>query len=229
MRYFLFSIIIFVFIVSETLSQIKYEKLPGQIKGTTYSIKYKTYLSSHNGKSHYDSSIDEENMNFGKRFLYSQKILWPTSIAGHIGLYTISSEPVTWDMFKLQTIKESFTKLPIIEHDPWNYNYIVHPIMGSFSYLAYRNLGGSWWESLIGTSINSIIYEYIIASSTQRPSIIDLTVTPVGGTILGEGIYQLKKSFTRDNYLSPIEKIIITILDPFEIIHVKFRYHRLIN
>jgi len=101
--------------------------------------------------------------------------------------------------------------------------------MGSYSYLAYRNRGAGFWESFLGSAINSTIYEYIIASSTQRPSVIDLTVTPIGGSILGEGIFQLKKKFTRDNYLSLIEKIIITIIDPFEVLHVKFKFHKLIK
>ncbi len=72
------------------------------------------------------------------------------------------------------------------------------------------------------------IYEYLIASSTQRPSIIDMIITPVGGAILGEGIYQLKKRFTSDNYLSTFEKIIITILDPFDVLHVRFRFTRML-
>ncbi|MFC2120315.1 DUF3943 domain-containing protein [Bacteroidota bacterium] len=171
---------------------------------------------------------NDETMNFGKRFLYSQKILWPTSVLGHIGLYVSSTNGVNWNDFRFETIKESFTKPPIVESDPWVYNYMVHPVMGSFSYLSYRNRGAGWWESCLGTGINSAIYEYVIASSTQRPSIVDLSATTIGGAILGESIFQLKKQFYKDNYLSLLEKILITILDPFEVLHVKFRYSRLI-
>ena len=172
----------------------------------------------------------DKEYTFGRRFLYSQKILWPSSIVGHLGLYIISADIVDWGkQFSFQTVKESFTKPPIIEQDPWIYNYLVHPVMGSYSYLAFRNRGAGFWESLLGSLINSTIYEYLIASSTQRPSIIDLTVTPISGSILGEGIFLLKKKFTRDNYLSLIEKIIITILDPFEVMHVKFKFQRLIK
>ena len=177
----------------------------------------------------FDKIPKNEDMNFGKRFLYSQKILWPTSVLGHIGLYMSSTDGVDWGDFRFQTIKESFTKPPIVESDPWVYNYFVHPVMGSFSYLSYRNKGAGWWESCLGTGINSAIYEYIIASSTQRPSIVDLSVTTFGGAILGESIFQLKKQFYQDNKLNILEKILITILDPFEVMRVKFRYSRLIR
>ena len=228
MRTIIYIIIILILIAQQGFAQFKNEVYcTNNIVESIHIPKSSTDIF--NKQFGLDFFDEEDNMNFGKRFIYSQKILWPSSIAGHIGLYIISSRPVTWSMFSFQTIKESFTKLPIIEKDPWVYNYMVHPIMGSFSYLAFRNRGGSWWESLIGTCINSTIYEYIIASSTQRPSAIDLSVTPIGGAIIGEGIFQLKRHFIHDNYLNLLEKIIITIIDPFEILHVGFKYHRLIN
>jgi len=229
LRYLLINILIFGIVVTSSYSQKFIDNSLDYLPKLSISRDLKSSERLYFYKDNYDLMENNENMNFGKRFLYSQKILWPSSIAGHIGLYIMSTEPVSWDMFRFQTVKESFTKAPIVERDPWVYNYMVHPIKGSFSYLAYRNKGGSFWESVLGTAINSVIYEYIIASSTQRPSAIDLTVTPIGGALLGEGIYQLKNQFTRDKYLSIFEKIIISIIDPFDVIYNGFNYQRMIK
>ena len=116
---------------------------------------------------------------------------------------------------------------PVWDNDTFSWNYIVHPIMGSFSYLAYRNKKAYWAEAFAGAAINSAIYEYLIAGATQQPSINDLIVTPVLGSLLGEGIYQVKKQMLKDHRLTRIEKIFITITDPFEVIYYGFNFRKI--
>ncbi len=175
-----------------------------------------------------NNSIWFKNANsFPKRFLYSQAILWPSSFAGHVGLYIAKdnfdwSNAVRWSMYK-----KTFSQAPIIDEDHWSWNYEVHPYMGSVSYLAYRNREASVWESIAGTALNSIIYEFLIAGGTQTPSLNDLIVTPLGGSLLGEAIFQFKKILLKDRYLSLFEKILITILDPVEVLYYGFNYQKL--
>lgn len=164
---------------------------------------------------------------FRHRFLYSQAILWPSSVSGHIGLY-IAKGNFNWSSaVNLDTYRRTFSQFPKIDEDHWSWNYEVHPYMGSISYLAYRNRKASIWESIAGAALNSFVYEYIIAGGTQQPSLNDLIATPLGGTLLGEGIYQLKKYLLRDKYLSTIEKILITICDPLEVFYFGFDYGKL--
>jgi len=162
-----------------------------------------------------------------KRFAYSQAILWPTSFGAHLYVYitedNIGNLP---RIYTMRTYKRTFTLPPVWDTDSLVWNYAVHPVMGSFSYLAYRNRRAHWAEAFAGTAINSAIYEYIIAGATQQPSINDLIVTPVLGSLLGEGIYQLKKQLLRDQHLNTFEKILITIADPFEVFYYGFNYNK---
>jgi len=166
---------------------------------------------------------------FHNRFLYSQAILWPSSIAGHIGLYIVKDDFDWSEAVRLSVYKKTFTEWPKIDKDHWSWNYEAHPYMGSLSYLTYRNRKASLWESVAGTALNSVIYEYIIAGGTQRPSINDMLVTPIGGSLLGEGLYQLKKYVIRDKYLSLFDKILLTIIDPIEVFYFGFNYQKFLR
>jgi hypothetical protein len=136
------------------------------------------------------------------------------------------------DWSKIVTLRKyqrTFTLPPVWDDDHWSWNYEVHPIMGSFSYLAYRNRQAPWYEAFAGSAVNSLIYEYLIAGGTQQPSYNDMIVTPVMGSLLGEGIYQFKKWMLRDKHLKTWEKVAITITDPFEAFYYGFNYKKMIR
>ncbi len=163
-----------------------------------------------------------------KRFLYSQTILWPSSLAAHTYLY-IKEDVDVVKAVSLQKYRRTFTLPPVWDSDHWSWNYEVHPVMGSFSYLAYRNRQAHWLEAFAGAALNSAIYEYIIAGGTQQPSYNDLIVTPILGSLLGEGIYQMKKKMLRDKNLNLWEKIVITVTDPFETFYFGFNFNKMIR
>jgi len=166
------------------------------------------------------------------RFLYSQTILWPSSIAAHTYMYVKEDIQGDFDWSKVITLRKyqrTFTLPPVWDSDHWSWNYEVHPIMGSFSYLAYRNRQAPWYEAFAGSAVNSAIYEYLIAGGTQQPSYNDMIVTPILGSLLGEGIYQFKKWVLRDHHLKTWEKIAITITDPFEAFYYGFDYKKIIR
>ncbi len=163
-----------------------------------------------------------------KRVAYSQAILWPASAAGHLGLYIRDGELGNLsNIYTLRMYKRTFTLPPVWDSDTFSWNYVVHPIMGSFSYLAYRNKRAHWAEAFAGAALNSAIYEYFIAGATQQPSINDMVMTPILGSLLGEGIYQLKKQMLRNRHLGIVEKIVMTVSDPFEVIYYGFNYRKI--
>ncbi len=162
------------------------------------------------------------------RFAYSQAILWPSSLTGHFYLYLRDGQLGNLgNIYTLRTYRRSFTLPPVWDNDSLSWNYGVHPIMGSFSYLAYRNKHAHWAEAFAGAAVNSAIYEYLIAGGTQQPSINDLIVTPVLGSLLGEGIYQVKKRILRDQHLNWVEKIFLTVTDPFEVFYYGFNFRKI--
>lgn len=162
------------------------------------------------------------------RFCYSQAILWPSSLGGHLYLYVRDGDLGNLsNIYTLRKLKRTYTLPPVWDQDSISWNYGAHPIMGSFSYLSYRNKKAHWVEALAGTAVNSAIYEYVIAGATQRPSINDMIITPVLGSLLGEGIYQLKKQMLRNHHLTVLEKIVLTVTDPFEVLYYGFNYGKI--
>jgi len=165
--------------------------------------------------------------NFPRRFLYSQSFLWPSYVGSHAYLI-IRDDDFQWEYyFNIKKYKRAFTQPPKWDLDDWEWNYAVHPYMGSLSYLAYRNRQASIFESFLGAALNSVVYEYIFAGGTQQPSAQDLMVTPLAGSLLGEGLYQFKKRVLRDPSLNLFQKALITASDPFEVFYFGFNFKKM--
>ena len=83
---------------------------------------------------------------------------------------------------------ENIAKGPVIDNDSLVINYVGHPVAGSYFYIWGRQSGLSWQESAILTTLMSTFYwEYGWESFAEVPSTQDLFVTPILGSILGEG------------------------------------------
>jgi len=77
---------------------------------------------------------------------------------------------------------------PVWDNDNWAVNYIGHSLAGSYFYVWGRQSGLSWQEStLLTTLMSTFFWEYGWEAFAEKPSIQDLVVTPVLGSILGEG------------------------------------------
>lgn len=83
---------------------------------------------------------------------------------------------------------------PQKDDDDFHTNYILHPLMGSETYLRARegNFGVS--GSIAFSMGASITWEYLVESWVLHPSTQDLIVTTGVGWLLGELRYQLKQS-----------------------------------
>lgn len=121
-----------------------------------------------------------------------------------------------------QNIKRSWTKPPVIDHDKWQLNYIAHPVGGMYTYLTERNHNRSIWRAFGYSLFTSCMWEYVIEGIAEQPSIQDLIVTPIGGAILGEGIFQLT-ILMRKNGFTLTEKIITTVINPIYVIQRGFK------
>lgn len=109
--------------------------------------------------------------------------------------------------------KEAWTKPPVFDKDRAVVNYLGHPFFGAQFYLSQRNYGESPLYSFLFSTFTSTCFEYFIESWSERPSITDLIVTPIVGSILGEAVYQATKHMRKDGFTTA-EKIIITVINP---------------
>ncbi len=118
----------------------------------------------------------------------------------------LSGEADDWP--GLGNFKSAFSDGPRRDDDSALYNFVLHPLWGSETYLRAReaNFGmvGSFGFSL-GASVT---WEYLFESWTEHPSTQDLIFTTGIGWMLGELRYRLKQrsSAEADWWIDPIHK-----------------------
>lgn len=69
--------------------------------------------------------------------------------------------------------------------DSFTTNFIAHPLFGAFTYYVFRKQGYTAKQSFYATVLQSALFEYAVEGFVERPSGIDLIVTPVIGAPLG--------------------------------------------
>ena len=96
------------------------------------------------------------------------------------------------------------------DHDSYVYNFILHPLWGSETYLRAREVGFSWPGSMAFSLGCSAAWEFLIESWSQRPSEQDLIFTTGIGWIIGELRYQMKKKMDPKDYwfVDPINTLL---------------------
>jgi Domain of unknown function (DUF3943) len=122
----------------------------------------------------------------------------------------------SWDSFK-----DAWTKPPVIDSDNPAVNFLGHPYFGSLYYLSQRNYGESPLYSFLFSTFMSTAFEYFIESWDEQPSMTDLIVTPVVGSIYGELVYRATQNMRQDGFTKG-EKIILTIINPLYVIQNGF-------
>lgn len=89
---------------------------------------------------------------------------------------------------------KNVSREPVWDKDDLFLNYIAHPYVGAVYYMGARSAGANAVSSFAYSfMLSTFFWEYGIEAFAERPSIQDLIVTPVGGAIVGEGFYLLKR------------------------------------
>ena len=121
------------------------------------------------------------------------------------------------DIFKKwhQHVKEG----PVTDKDDLFLNYIAHPYVGAWYYMAGRSSGvGIFGSFLYSFAFSTFFWEYGIEAFAEIPSKQDLIITPIGGSILGEGFYILKRHIIENDYellnSKFFGKLMIWLMDP---------------
>lgn len=110
-------------------------------------------------------------------------------------------EEIQKDPFYKRWFNNIFKKGPEWDHDKFYFNYILHPYAGAVYFMAARTCGFSFWQSMLYSAIiSSVGWEFGIEACMERPSYQDLFVTPVIGSLIGEGFYRLKRQIVDRDY-----------------------------
>ena len=122
---------------------------------------------------------------------------------------------------------------PVWDNDALWLNYITHPYWGSVYYLQARYAGLKPMESFgYSVLLSTVFWEYGIEAVAENPSIQDLIITPVLGSLLGEFFYQTSLSIINNNetlYNSRALGItVLTLMNPFYPIMEKTPIHNFV-
>jgi len=119
--------------------------------------------------------------------------------------------------------KENVKAGPVWDKDNWVLNWVTHPYCGGIYYMTARSSGFTIIESFGYSAIMSTFFwEYGIEAFAEVPSIQDLIITPVIGSMMGEGFFYIKKSILRHDKKVLNSKFLgissLFLIDPFNTI-----------
>lgn len=125
--------------------------------------------------------------------------------------------------------KENVKAGPVWDDDDWVLNYITHPYSGGVYYMTARSSGFTILESFAYSAVMSTFFwEYGIEAFAEVPSTQDLIITPVLGSVVGEGFFYAKKSILRNDHRVLKSRFLgytsLLLMDPFNTILDGFGY-----
>ena len=114
-------------------------------------------------------------------------------------LYLMPESLTNWSGAKLKEKSlwarwsEHVSSGPVWDDDAWAINYIGHPVSGAYYYTMARNDGMSTYESAaFSTLMSTLFWEYGYEAFSEVPSIQDIILTPLIGSLLGEELIVLQ-------------------------------------
>lgn len=131
-------------------------------------------------------------------------------------LECLPEDATSWNRAELQDVplfkrwhNNVIKKGPEWDHDKFYFNYILHPYAGAVYFMAARSCGFNMWQSLLYCSlISNVGWEFGIEAFMERPSIQDLLITPLVGSVIGEGFYRIKRHIVRQGYTLAGSKVL---------------------
>lgn len=101
-----------------------------------------------------------------------------------------------WERYRMH-----FKAGPVWDGDKFIFNWVLHPYGGAAYYMSARSCGFNVWGSfLYSFCVSTFFWEYGVECFMEVPSMQDLVITPIVGSLFGEGFYLAKRSILRNNY-----------------------------
>ena len=171
----------------------------------------------------WDITLFDKNPTENQAWLwYQSKVTLGLALGVLVVIGLLPTRISKWDKSNLHPFKrwwDNVSRGPVVDDDKWYINYIGHPYFGGVYYVSARSSGYNPWNSFVYSLLMStFLYEYGIEAIFERPSIQDLIVTPVVGSIYGEWAFRKKAAIIQDDGRAMGSKTIGTValllLDP---------------
>jgi hypothetical protein len=163
--------------------------------------------------------------------------LWPKRIthqniaallvagAASLGTLWVLPEDISkWDKSVPMRVylKRAYTQPPVWDTDHYYWNYVIHPMTGSWIYLMERNHGRSPIRGFLLSTAASIGWEYGFEALIEQPSIQDLIVTSPVGSLIGELSYRATLAMKRNGF-NGVERVVLTVINPAYVVTNGYR------
>lgn len=188
--------------------------------------RYRTITTMNEVSEQYITEINTKALTNTDSTLVNETRNLAYLMVGTVGLIWAMPESVSkWDKNDVtkagffNKYKQNVTNPPVWDKDDFVVNYVGHPISGAAYYTVARNSGLTKMESF-GYSVlmSTFFWEYGFEAFAEKPSIQDLIITPVIGSIMGEVFYQwankIKNNDGRVLGSKKIGKVALFVLNP---------------
>lgn len=175
------------------------------------------------GYLNFNNPYRDENPSQGGHLLKQTGYSLVAGVGVMVYLWNQPTSFTNWDKRDQSNIQERYfrniTTRPRFDDDDPVTNYIGHPYAGATYYVMARQNAFNWYQSF-GYSVlmSTFFWEYGLEAYAEVPSSQDLIVTPVLGSLFGEGMHQLKQMIKRqDNKVlgsSALGRVSMWLLDP---------------
>ncbi len=166
------------------------------------TISQKTDFEYDPGIKFHELDIDPRFKELGRRY----KGLAALSALTSAAIFILPEDISKWDRDKLlkgnlsQQWEDNVTQRPVVDKDPWPVNYIGHPLSGAFYYTTARHSGFNRLESFgVSVILSTFYWEYGVEAVSERPSLQDLIITPIIGSLMGEVFMQIEEMIDNNN------------------------------
>lgn len=135
-------------------------------------------------------------------------------------LECLPEDATSWNREEIRSVplfkrwfRNVFKRGPEWDHDKFYFNFLLHPYAGATYFMSARSCGFNMWQSLLYcTCVSTVGWEFGVEAFMERPSYQDLFVTPLIGSMIGEGFYHIKRHIAGNGYTLLGSKILGNIV-----------------
>lgn len=169
-----------------------------------------------------EDNLANDTKNLALTMTATMGVLWmlPGSVTGWDKEAIVNSKGV------LGLYEANIKAGPVIDKDDWQFNYIGHPVSGAAYYVMARHNGLSQMKAFgYSVMMSTFFWEYGFEAVAEIPSIQDLFITPIIGSIMGEMLYRM--SLTLEEKQSgllgnkSVKKFVRVLLNPMGAVSTK--------
>jgi len=195
---------------------VQVDSIPLTLEPVGTNLHDQTYLKAHN------INIYELPYSWSGK-CYDWKRLWintATLTGAFVGslavLECLPEDATSWNRAEIQNVplfkrwKDNvIIKGPCFDKDKWIFNYVLHPYAGAAYFMGARSCGFNFWQSLLYSALISTVgWEFGIEAFMEAPSIQDIFITPIVGSLIGEGFYKIKRKIVENGYTLAGSKVL---------------------